>query len=236
MPSANMVNNLTYGENVKLIFRAWMRLQTLDFAQAESELNKLVEQNGGYFESETDFLLFQYLNNYVLGKKMWDSSLDTEALHNAVSETQTCDLHEIKNGAEGTADLDSPKTVLLSIPYNEGFTVKVNGESVSYREVLSSFMAFDLPAGHSDIKISFRPRGFTGGLIMSAAGVLSFAAFVLFTKRRKLPDVREATDEKKAFTYRVGCYLTAAFGIMIFLLVYVMPILLNILFWKPEKK
>lgn len=51
MPSANMVNNLTYGENVKLIFRAWMRLQTLDFAQAESELNKLVEQYGGYFES-----------------------------------------------------------------------------------------------------------------------------------------------------------------------------------------
>ncbi|MBQ2095551.1 MAG: DUF4349 domain-containing protein [Firmicutes bacterium] len=47
----NMVNNLTYGENVKLIFRAWMRLQTLDFAQAESELNKLVEQYGGYFES-----------------------------------------------------------------------------------------------------------------------------------------------------------------------------------------
>ena len=47
----NMVNNLTFGENVKLIFRAWMRLQTLDFAQAESELNKLVDQYNGYFES-----------------------------------------------------------------------------------------------------------------------------------------------------------------------------------------
>ena len=47
----NMVNDLTYGENVKLIFRAWLHLQTLDFAQAESELNKLVEQYGGYFES-----------------------------------------------------------------------------------------------------------------------------------------------------------------------------------------
>ena len=47
----NMVNDLTFGENVKLIFRAWMNLQTLDFAQAESELNKLVEQYHGYFES-----------------------------------------------------------------------------------------------------------------------------------------------------------------------------------------
>ncbi len=46
-----MVNDLTYGENVKLIFRAWMRLQTLDYAKAESELNELVERYGGYFES-----------------------------------------------------------------------------------------------------------------------------------------------------------------------------------------
>ena len=48
---ASMVNDLTFGENVKLIFRAWLNLQTLDFAQAESELNRLVEQYNGYFES-----------------------------------------------------------------------------------------------------------------------------------------------------------------------------------------
>ena len=49
--TGNMVTDLTYGENVKLIFRAWLNLQTQDFAQAESELNKLVEQYRGYFES-----------------------------------------------------------------------------------------------------------------------------------------------------------------------------------------
>ena len=47
----NMVNNLTYGENVKLIFRAWLYLQTLDYAKAEDELNRLVDQYNGYFES-----------------------------------------------------------------------------------------------------------------------------------------------------------------------------------------
>ena len=50
MPGS-MVNSLTYGENVKLIFRAWLNLQTLDFAEAEKELDRLVEQYGGYFES-----------------------------------------------------------------------------------------------------------------------------------------------------------------------------------------
>ena len=47
----DMVNNLTFGDNVKLIFRAWVRLQTLDFTQAEADLNRLVEQYNGYFEA-----------------------------------------------------------------------------------------------------------------------------------------------------------------------------------------
>ena len=64
----NMVNNLTYGENVKLIFRAWLNLQTLDFAQAESELNKLVEQYNGYFESVyTDNGSYYSNYNYLRG-------------------------------------------------------------------------------------------------------------------------------------------------------------------------
>ncbi|MBR5642301.1 MAG: DUF4349 domain-containing protein [Firmicutes bacterium] len=64
----SMVNDLTYGENVKLIFRAWMNLQTLDFAQAESELNKLVEQYKGYFESVyTDNGSYWSNSNYLHG-------------------------------------------------------------------------------------------------------------------------------------------------------------------------
>ena len=65
---ASMVNDLTYGENVKLIFRAWMNLQTLDFAQAENELNRLVEQYKGYFESVyTDNGSYYANSNYLHG-------------------------------------------------------------------------------------------------------------------------------------------------------------------------
>ena len=53
--------------------------------------------------------------------------------------------------------------------------------------------------------------------------------------RRKPAEVAEP-DEKQEFYNRIGCYLTAAFGIMIFLLVYVLPLALNFLFWKPEQK
>ena len=160
-------------------------------------------------------------------------SLDTDALYSSISEAQSCDLHEVKNGLTGTADLDSAKTVFLSVPYNEGFTVRVNGEKTDIREVLSSFTAFELPAGHSDIEISFKPRGFTAGLVMSIVGVIAFAGYVVFLRRKP---AAEKHDEKQEFYNRIGCYLTAAFGIMIFLLVYVMPLAVNLLFWIPEKQ
>ena len=43
------------------------------------EVNKdLID--GGFFESETDYVLSQYLNYYVLAKKAWNTSLNTDAL------------------------------------------------------------------------------------------------------------------------------------------------------------
>ncbi len=46
-----MVTGTTFGSEVKLIFRAAIELQTLDFKQAEADLDKLVKDFGGYFES-----------------------------------------------------------------------------------------------------------------------------------------------------------------------------------------
>lgn len=48
---SGMVSELTYGEDVKLIFSASMDLQTLDFAKTEQELDALVKKHGAYFES-----------------------------------------------------------------------------------------------------------------------------------------------------------------------------------------
>ncbi|NMA93822.1 MAG: DUF4349 domain-containing protein, partial [Clostridiales bacterium] len=45
------VTGTNYGSEVKLIFRAYVELQTLDFKQAEADLDKLVQDFGGYYES-----------------------------------------------------------------------------------------------------------------------------------------------------------------------------------------
>lgn len=63
-----MVTDLTYSENVKLIFRANLRLQTLNFAETESQLNQLVKDFGGYFENmSTDNGSYYYEESYKYG-------------------------------------------------------------------------------------------------------------------------------------------------------------------------
>ena len=54
-------------------------------AMMPKHLAHFIESNrdsicGGFFESETDYFLFNYLNYYILAKKLWNNSADTDKL------------------------------------------------------------------------------------------------------------------------------------------------------------
>lgn len=70
------------------------------------------------------------------------------------------------------------KTVATSIPYNEGWKVYVNGEEISYKEVNTAFIGFDLPEGDYNITFKFVPQGFTLGCTISAIS-LGIALFLI---------------------------------------------------------
>lgn len=161
-------------------------------------------------------------------------TVDLDSLTEGIELSEGCDLHEIKNGLEGAADVPTQKTVLLSVPYSEGFTLRVNGEKTELREALSGFMAFDIPAGHSDIRLTFRPRGFVLGAVTSVIGIAAFVALCILKKRRPAKEEAGLT-EKQLFIGRVSAYVTVGLGILIFIAVYIVPAALNIALWKPEK-
>lgn len=152
--------------------------------------------------------------------------LDTELLAERCADAQTAELSEKKNGLIGTAELDEAGTLFLSVPYQKGYEIKVNGESVGYRKALSGFMAFDLPAGKSEIEITFTPSGLIPGAVMSVIGAAATAAYLILRKRIK-------PGEKTAAQIDGICmYFTAALGAIAFIAVYLMPVILNIFFWK----
>lgn len=54
---------------------------------------------------------------------------------------------------------------MLSIPYEEGFSIRVNGEKVEYSKAVSDFISFELSDGENEIEISFAPKAFMPDLL-----------------------------------------------------------------------
>ncbi len=66
--------------------------------------------------------------------------------------------------------------LILSIPYDKGFTVKVDGKEVLYEKVNTSFIGFKVSSGKHDIEITFdAPNAFIGKIVsLISFGLLCF--------------------------------------------------------------
>ena len=110
--------------------------------------------------------------------------------------------------------------LFLSIPYDEGWSARVNGEKTKPQQVLGGWMALPLQEGTNEIALSYTPPGFWAGLCLTLAGAgLLFPLWHLFSLRR----YRSALLEKLAF----GLFLPLFAAVVS--LVYLMPVLLWIL-------
>lgn len=87
----------------------------------------------------------------------------------------------------GTVKVNQDRGVLfLSIPWDPGWHVEVDGKSVKPKRVLGSFMGIPLHRGEYSIRLEFVPQGLRIGGILSAVGCLVFL-FILWLEafRRK---------------------------------------------------
>jgi uncharacterized membrane protein YfhO len=161
--------------------------------------------------------------------------LDTDLLEEKCSETESVGFSEKTNGLVATCESENPQTVLLAVPYDTGFDIKVNGESVAYRKALSGFIAFEIPEGSADIDISFKPTGFTAGAIISVCGVLTTAVYIITAKVKSKKQEKDGgnlkTDKNSGNIFAVAVF---AMGTAAFLIVYLFPTVINMLLWKSK--
>ncbi len=88
------------------------------------------------------------------------------------------------------------QTILVTIPYDEGWNIYLDGEEVEYREVLGAVIAFDIAeAGEHTLKLAYRSDAFTYGLIISITGIITFfavcAAEYVIKRKRKAQGLEE---------------------------------------------
>ncbi len=76
-------------------------------------------------------------------------------------------------------------TVFTSIPFDEAWNVYVDGERVSVEKLIGGVIGFDITPGEHTLKMYYRPRVLTPGIIIQIAGLLAFAGCIVFEEMRR---------------------------------------------------
>ncbi len=108
----------------------------------------------------------------------------------------------------GTISLNNDALFFTSIPYDKGWTVKVDGKEIAednYVALNEAYLCFNIPAGSHSVELSFMPQGLLLGAGISALTVIALIlAAIIFAKRRKsnvndpfvyVPVVEETEEE-----------------------------------------
>ncbi|MBQ1211345.1 MAG: YfhO family protein [Clostridia bacterium] len=87
-------------------------------------------------------------------------------------------------------------TVFTSIPYDEGWTVKVDGIEVETFALGEAMLGFDVAAGEHTVTLTFRPRGLTAGILCSVAGILLLAALCVLQRWQRKKALAVSSETK----------------------------------------
>ena len=82
---------------------------------------------------------------------------------------------------EGSFTASEEKALFFTIPYNSGWTIRIDGQKVPVTKVLGTFMAVSAPEGTHMVDMRYRPVGLIPGMIIS---VISLVTVVFLGKKR----------------------------------------------------
>ena len=96
------------------------------------------------------------------------------------TETYLCGTFNSKNDNQ---------TVLTTIPYDEGWKLKIDGKQAPIYKSLESLVTFDIDtAGEHYIELTYRPTAFVLGCVVSVVFLMLFILLIIFEKYlKKLP-------------------------------------------------
>lgn len=84
------------------------------------------------------------------------------------------------NGLSGTVDASQDGYLITSIPYDDAFTVLVDGRKAKPEKVNTAFLGVKLSSGTHEITVHYRSPGYSAGLAVTGAGICVFFIWILW--------------------------------------------------------
>ncbi len=171
------------------------------FYEANANIAPII--NLGYFNAGDEVLVDLYIYAYGIFYLAKDTNyfwmIDEEAYSSAMMSIKEneMDITVFEDDyLEGSITVtEDKKTVLTTIPYDEGWTVKVNGEKIDIYETLTCLLAFDLPsAGTYEITMKYYPSIYTVGIVISIVSLAIIVLIVLLSYLAKKEKINYGKD------------------------------------------
>lgn len=118
--------------------------------------------------------------------------LNEEVLQEALAKLSAQHLTEVSydsTNVTGKLTLTEAGRLILSIPYESGWKITINGEEVEAQLFGGTLMAFDLEPGEYELEMHYVPTGKWAGVAVSIVSAIVFGALMLVGRqknRRKL--------------------------------------------------
>ena len=99
--------------------------------------------------------------------------------------------------------------MFLSIPYDEGWTITIDGQPAEGEKILEAFLSVPVEAGTHEISLTYMPGGLIPGVVISGASAAVLVLLWIVKRRRPsqagvyLPRRPDAGPSKKTAAYQI---------------------------------
>lgn len=197
----NISKDVTWQVTVPAHSQAYLSLYPQDFAALESSSATIsvggerrksqINITGQYYDlgyydtpQTVTFTASFYGTKAVTFQNPQVVTLDTNAYQAAMDQLQNQSVAMItgNRSAKGSVELEKEQLLVTTIPYEKGWSAKIDGQKVPVKAFQDSLVSINVPKGKHQISFSYLPQGFTIGAVLFVSCI---ALYVLLEKLLK---------------------------------------------------
>ena len=91
-----------------------------------------------------------------------------------------------KDRLAGTINVTNDGYFIMTLPYSEGYSIKVDGKKTPYERVDNYFIGFPIEEGNHEIDIIYRAPGKILSIIITIIGFISYITIIIVEEKRKI--------------------------------------------------